>query len=296
MTVWADVIDANLSHRFRRSEALPAENEKLLNIRSITTPIGDMQIVEDPHGALGPPRTLAAESCVVTHLSTLPGVPKKSLELHAGLGVVGQYLYRRGSEVTITDLEASMPLVRRNVQENFPQPPLPGVQSYNWMQSNKELPCPFDLVVATDVPRDIEMFVTAVKDLVASDGIAVLATSSVESATEIDRCTRISFSSTLQKVRSADENMDVWIYTLIPRRWEAKVPCKVPTEQCASTFESQTDDLIEECRAYGLSDFLLQQDERLRGHLSGVKLESGPLGEKRHFEERISQKHSTVGI
>lgn len=53
----------------------------------------------------------------------------KTVELGAGVGLVGMALAVLGAEVVLTDQAYTLPLLRRNVQRNFVDRELPGVQA-----------------------------------------------------------------------------------------------------------------------------------------------------------------------
>lgn len=170
-TVWEALCKRMLTDIHRNNTMTADEKEAAL--RSLVLPIpGDppgrtLRVVEDPNGVFTVGATGAvlwpAAVSLIQHLdNTVPAYVPNSrkrcnvVEFGAGLGSVGSFLkLHKGCQVTLTDVPEMLPLLIRNVTENFSPGDAPEVLPLRWGdadQLNVLLVCgSFDLVVGSDI-------------------------------------------------------------------------------------------------------------------------------------------------
>mmetsp|Transcript_63802 Transcript_63802/g.120846 ORF Transcript_63802/g.120846 Transcript_63802/m.120846 type:complete len:663 (+) Transcript_63802:80-2068(+) len=168
-TVWEALCKRMLTD-IHRNHTMTAD-EKEAALRHLVLPIpGEpagrcLRVVEDPNGVFTVGATGAvlwpAAVALMQHLdATVPTMAtnsgKRILELGAGLGCVGSFLTQhKGCRVTLTDVPEAMPLLVRNVTENFSTGDAPEVLPFRWGDTNQlavlTICGAFDLVVGSDV-------------------------------------------------------------------------------------------------------------------------------------------------
>lgn len=163
--LWSALCKSRLTGIHRSHGMTPEEKETRLRSREFEVarpPAGrTLALLEDPTGCFGAGGTGAvlwpAAMALIEHLDAKIQASclnsPRALELGAGLGAVGLFLARhKGCEVVVTELPESLPLLLRNVAENFPAGDGPQVVPLSW--GNEEQMGTlgsFDLVVGSDV-------------------------------------------------------------------------------------------------------------------------------------------------
>ena len=96
---------------------------------------------------------------------------KSVLEVGSGLGAVGMAVAKvsNPARTTLTDVDAMLPLLRRNVDMNFGKEDVSKkimVSELAWGENNRSNRLTYDIIVGADVAYDDEYFVPLVKSLV----------------------------------------------------------------------------------------------------------------------------------
>eukprot|EP00930_Biecheleria_cincta_P035152 TRINITY_DN24205_c0_g2_i1.p1 TRINITY_DN24205_c0_g2~~TRINITY_DN24205_c0_g2_i1.p1 ORF type:complete len:557 (+),score=125.29 TRINITY_DN24205_c0_g2_i1:121-1671(+) len=163
--LWNAMCKTRLSEIHRSHGMTPDEKETRLRSREFVAarpPAGrSLKLMEDPTGCFGAGTSGAvlwpAATALIEHLDTkiqaslLGGT--RALELGAGLGAVGLFLaLHKGCDVVVTELPESLPLLLRNVAENFPAGDGPQAVPLSWGDEEQMGTLgSFDLVVGSDV-------------------------------------------------------------------------------------------------------------------------------------------------
>lgn len=163
--LWAAMCKSRLTEIHRSHGMTSEEKETRLRSREFEVarpPAGrTLSLMEDPTGCFGAGGSGAvlwpAAMALIEHLDAEVQASRlnspRALELGAGLGAVGLFLaLHKGCEVVVTELPESLPLLLRNVGENFPAGDGPQVVPLSW--GNEEQMGTlgsFDLVVGSDV-------------------------------------------------------------------------------------------------------------------------------------------------
>lgn len=168
-TVWEALCKRMLTDIHRNHTMTPDEKEAAL--RHLVLPIPgeppgrSLRVVEDPNGVFTVGATGAvlwpAAVALIQHLdTTVPAMVnnagKRVVELGAGLGCVGSFLTQhKGCRVILTDVPEAMPLLVRNVTENFRTGDGPEVIPFRWGDTDQlnvlKICGAFDFVVGSDI-------------------------------------------------------------------------------------------------------------------------------------------------
>jgi SAM-dependent methyltransferase len=188
-SVWEALCQRMMVNIHRNHMMTPEEKEQHLRILDLPIPgepLGrKLSVVEDPSGvyAVGATGSILwpAALTMIDKLDKL--VPAGStnmrvVELGAGLGSVGSFLrLHKGCHVVLTDVTESIPLLQRNVDENFHGEDGPEVFPLRWGDEPQlgVLTCSgqYDLVIGTDItyrPEHIDDLMSSISVLLRPGG------------------------------------------------------------------------------------------------------------------------------
>lgn len=117
---------------------------------------------------------------------------KRVLELGAGVGVIGLLCASYGADITLTDCDALIPLLEKNIEANTQEGFKIRAKSYLWGSDASSLQPPFDVIIANDIAYNESSFEQLEKSLVAlSDTDTKIFLSYRNKHTEIDTLSRM---------------------------------------------------------------------------------------------------------
>lgn len=189
--VWEALCQRMMKDIHRNHMMTPEEKEKHLRVIKLPVSGGEdggreVAVVEDPTGvyAVGATGSVLwpAALCMIEKLDKL--VPNGSnkmrvVELGAGLGCIGNFLQRhKGCYVALTDVTEGLPLLQRNVDENFSNnSDGPEVLPLRWGDEDQlsvlKVTGSYDMVVGSDItyrPEHIDALLRTICSLLKPGG------------------------------------------------------------------------------------------------------------------------------